>query len=109
MAAAAGQQAAADHLTSLAASTNNNEVEPAKNGDSKEKSPSPEIHRVPSKRKHNGSAVDLTKRPSSSADESLSSVGSEEIIPNLSDTDEDDQHLPAKRKPDEMPLDLTCV
>ena len=55
--------------------------------------------------------VDLSKR--SSSEDSVSSVGSE-IIPHLSDTDEDIEESPnsneikPKRK-DEMPLDLTCV
>lgn len=60
-----------------------------------------------------GGAMDLSKR--SSSEDSVSSVGSE-IIPNLSDTDDEELELethsesqPAKRKPDEMPLDLTCV
>ena len=59
--------------------------------------------------------VDLSKR--SSSEDSVSSVGSE-IIPHLSDTDEEDQiaveesekptEIKARRK-EEMPLDLTCV
>ncbi len=105
MAAAAGQHAAAEQLNGLAASNNNEVIEKAKKEDEDVGKPLKE-----GKRKENGSAMDLTKRPSSSAEDSISSVGSEEIIPNLSDTDEEDQPIPSKRrKPDEMPLDLTCV
>jgi hypothetical protein len=78
---------------------------------------------VTTKEHQNGngaSAMDLTKRSSGSEADSVSSVGSEEIIPHLSDTDEETEstnqtqdnsnsHNGKTKSGSEMPLDLTCV
>ena len=85
----------------------------------------PRVENFPPRRKDGvtGAPMDLSKR--SSSEDSVSSVGSE-IIPHLSDTDEevdtldmeghsnihekDEQNPSSKRKTEsEMPLDLTCV